>query len=210
MAYMPVICDTCGTLFVTQSFIGGSGTATIDMVGNRLGPCPTCGAMGRIPDGTYNFANDALTLLQGPQRTKDELRRFANILRGIIDGDTNVEEAQVTVRHEVPGLASLAEEIAKTRNAQFRMFLIKAILTIIGILLASQSVNIQDVDIDIHDVINITIEQEAQPPNESKSQIQQIPRSNSGLLKTRKVGRNEPCACGSVKKYKKCCGDPTR
>jgi uncharacterized protein YecA (UPF0149 family) len=90
------------------------------------------------------------------------------------------------------------------------MFLIKAILTIIGILLASQSVNIQDVDIDIHDVINITIEQEAQPPNESKSQIQQIPRSNSGLLKTRKVGRNEPCPCGSVKKYKKCCGDPTR
>jgi len=166
--------------------------------------------MGRIPDGTYNFANDALTLLQGPQRTKDELRRFANILRGIIDGDTNVEEAQVTIRHEVPGLASLAEEIAKTRNAQFRMFLIKAILTVIGILLASQSVNVQDVGIDIHDIINITIEQEAQPPNESKSQIQQIPRSNSGLLKTRKVGRNEPCPCGSVKKYKKCCGDPTR
>jgi hypothetical protein len=166
--------------------------------------------MGRIPDGTYNFANDALTLLQGPQRTKDELRRFANILRGIIDGDTNVEEAQVTVRHEVPGLASLAEEIAKTRNAQFRMFLIKALLTVIGILLASQSVNVQDVDIDIHDVINITIEQEAQPPNESKSQIQQIPRSNSGLVKTRKVGRNEPCPCGSVKKYKKRCGDLTR
>jgi hypothetical protein len=166
--------------------------------------------MGRIPDGTYNFANDALTLLQGPQRTKDELRRFANILRGIIDGDTNVEEAQVTVRHEVPGLASLAEEIAKTRNAQFRMFLIKAILTVISILLASQSVNVQDADIDIYDVINITIEQEAQPPNESKSQIQQIPRSNSGLLKTRKVGRNEPCPCGSVKNYKKCCGDPTR
>jgi len=24
--------------------------------------------------------------------------------------------------------------------------------------------------------------------------------------KTRKVGRNEPCPCGSGKKYKKCCG----
>jgi preprotein translocase subunit SecA len=23
---------------------------------------------------------------------------------------------------------------------------------------------------------------------------------------TRKVGRNEPCPCGSGKKYKKCCG----
>jgi hypothetical protein len=25
-----------------------------------------------------------------------------------------------------------------------------------------------------------------------------------------KVGRNDPCPCGSGKKYKKCCGDPTK
>ncbi|MHC4705009.1 MAG: SEC-C metal-binding domain-containing protein [Planctomycetota bacterium] len=25
-------------------------------------------------------------------------------------------------------------------------------------------------------------------------------------LETPKVGRNEPCPCGSGKKYKKCCG----
>jgi uncharacterized protein len=25
-----------------------------------------------------------------------------------------------------------------------------------------------------------------------------------------KVGRNEPCPCGSGKKYKRCCGDPTK
>jgi hypothetical protein len=25
-----------------------------------------------------------------------------------------------------------------------------------------------------------------------------------------KVGRNEPCPCGSKKKYKKCCGDPLK
>ena len=25
-------------------------------------------------------------------------------------------------------------------------------------------------------------------------------------LKTHKVGQNEPCPCGSGKKYKKCCG----
>jgi uncharacterized protein YecA (UPF0149 family) len=27
-----------------------------------------------------------------------------------------------------------------------------------------------------------------------------------GAAATRKVGRNEPCPCGSGKKYKKCCG----
>jgi len=26
------------------------------------------------------------------------------------------------------------------------------------------------------------------------------------VIKAKKVGRNEPCPCGSGKKYKKCCG----
>ncbi|MEN6337415.1 MAG: SEC-C metal-binding domain-containing protein [Phycisphaerales bacterium] len=25
-----------------------------------------------------------------------------------------------------------------------------------------------------------------------------------------KIGRNEPCPCGSGKKYKKCCGQPSQ
>jgi uncharacterized protein YecA (UPF0149 family) len=32
----------------------------------------------------------------------------------------------------------------------------------------------------------------------------QPPRAPQGVKK--KVGRNEPCPCGSGKKYKKCCG----
>ncbi|MBU1398299.1 MAG: SEC-C domain-containing protein [Proteobacteria bacterium] len=26
------------------------------------------------------------------------------------------------------------------------------------------------------------------------------------LVRSEKIGRNDPCPCGSVKKYKKCCG----
>ncbi|WP_300390609.1 SEC-C metal-binding domain-containing protein [Fusobacterium sp.] len=29
---------------------------------------------------------------------------------------------------------------------------------------------------------------------------------NEPIVKKRKIGRNEPCPCGSGKKYKKCCG----
>ena len=32
----------------------------------------------------------------------------------------------------------------------------------------------------------------------------------SNKKKTRKIGRNEPCPCGSGKKYKKCCGNPLK
>jgi len=27
--------------------------------------------------------------------------------------------------------------------------------------------------------------------------------------RTKKIGRNDPCSCGSGKKYKHCCGKPT-
>jgi len=27
-----------------------------------------------------------------------------------------------------------------------------------------------------------------------------------GIIQRRKVGRNDPCPCGSGRKYKKCCG----
>ena len=30
------------------------------------------------------------------------------------------------------------------------------------------------------------------------------------VRKSKKVGPNDPCPCGSGKKYKKCCGDPAK
>jgi uncharacterized protein YchJ len=33
-----------------------------------------------------------------------------------------------------------------------------------------------------------------------------IPGKNSPVTLTTKIGRNDPCLCGSGKKYKKCCG----
>lgn len=195
MAYLPVVCDSCGTFFINRNIIGGSGTVTFTSVG--VEPCPNCEGMGRVPDGTYQLANDSVRLLQGPNRTKDELKRFANILRGIVEDNTSVEEAVSTVRHEFPDLAPVMEEIRKTRNAEWQQFWIKVILTIIGLLAASQNVDIQDVNIDIDRAIDITVEQ----------QSRQAPRRDASRT-ARKIGRNDPCPCGSGKKYKKCCGNP--
>ncbi|MBQ6892711.1 MAG: SEC-C domain-containing protein [Clostridia bacterium] len=33
-----------------------------------------------------------------------------------------------------------------------------------------------------------------------------MPQKKVPVRKTEKVGRNDPCPCGSGKKYKKCCG----
>ena len=34
----------------------------------------------------------------------------------------------------------------------------------------------------------------------------EAPKAGTFIREERKVGRNEPCPCGSGKKYKQCCG----
>jgi uncharacterized protein YecA (UPF0149 family) len=42
----------------------------------------------------------------------------------------------------------------------------------------------------------------SQPKNQLTEEARVKPRDATG----RKIGRNDPCPCGSGKKYKKCCG----
>jgi uncharacterized protein YecA (UPF0149 family) len=42
--------------------------------------------------------------------------------------------------------------------------------------------------------------------NEEKGKFYKKELHRSSAARTAKVGRNEPCPCGSGKKYKKCCG----
>ncbi len=41
---------------------------------------------------------------------------------------------------------------------------------------------------------------------ERRAELYKIEKTSKTLVKPPKVGRNDPCPCGSGKKYKKCCG----
>ncbi len=41
---------------------------------------------------------------------------------------------------------------------------------------------------------------------DKRKEIQKAYKTSKTIVKATKVGRNEPCPCGSGKKYKKCCG----
>ena len=43
-------------------------------------------------------------------------------------------------------------------------------------------------------------------PQEERIQMKKEYNRSKTVIKDKKVGRNEPCICGSGKKYKKCCG----
>ena len=42
--------------------------------------------------------------------------------------------------------------------------------------------------------------------DEKRKEIQKSWRASKTIVNENKVGRNDPCPCGSGKKYKKCCG----
>lgn len=196
MPDVPAVCDTCGTVF--SSGIYAENATIVTLVGNTAGPCPRCGGMGHVPDGTFTFTENTIELLQGPQRTVSELQSLAEILRQARERHASTEEVAETIRRESPQLTRLADLLPRTRSELYGF--IQIVLAIIAIVLtqaAAQRIDIQEVDVDIDQVISITFQQQIQQ-RASESQTQQIP----------KVGRNELCPCGSGKKYKKCHGNP--
>jgi hypothetical protein len=105
------------------------------------------------------FVNQALVTLTAPERTTDELRRFYSVLTdALAESYIGVEQAQETVRVEIPELAAFTEELARKRNTDAWIAFIKMLVAILGWLLIRQSVGIQDVDIAPH--VQITMEQD--------------------------------------------------
>ena len=197
------VCDVCGSFFPTYGFYAADNeyVELLEPPTVTIGPdvpvpdCPVCGGTSHILSGEYNLVGDTLQLLQGPERTVSELQRLAQILREARNRNADLDEIRQAVREEAPELGKIADLLPRNR-AELYAF-IALILTAIQLLLSSPA-NIQDVNIDADVVINKTIEQHrgVEPTNTPRL----VP----------KVGRNEPCPCGSGKKYKKCHGDPTR
>ena len=193
---VPAFCDTCGAVF--RSGIVVENSTNITFVGNRAGPCPVCGSMGHIPDGVFNFVGSTIEILSAPKRTVDELTRLARILREAREKRQSPEEVAQTIRKELPELSGLADLLPKTR-ADLYAFL-ALIVAVIALLSQGIGGNGKSTNITVNQTINqVFVETESAASTQPKTA--QSPRKT-----TPKVGRNEPCPCGSGKKYKKCCG----
>jgi preprotein translocase subunit SecA len=65
----------------------------------------------------------------------------------------------------------------------------------------------------VHMIYHVTIKKREEPPKQAETPMTQVapgssptPRKQAVRVGGGKVGRNDPCPCGSGKKYKKCCG----
>ncbi|WP_088033548.1 SEC-C metal-binding domain-containing protein [Evansella clarkii] len=190
MVDIPAVCDDCGAVF--PSGIGGDGGSIITLGNNKSGPCPNCNGMGSVLDGTFRLASGALEVLTAPQRTVEELKRLSQVLNKAKEQRITPEEFKSEVENELPQFSGLLDYLPKNRSERINAFyfFISTLLTIISIILSNQNGGGDQIEInnniEVNQVINnIYIQNEL--PNE-------------------KIGRNEPCYCGSGIKYKKCHG----
>jgi hypothetical protein len=193
MPDVPAFCDTCGAAFPSGFFAEDASFSLSNFI---AGPCPKCGGMGHVPDGLYNIVGNSINILANSRRSSSELIRIAERLRSAKQRNATPDEISATLKEELPELSSVADTIPKTR-AELYAF-ITVILTIIGMIVTSLSGK-ESPKIEVHQVItNIT---ESPDANNNRKVSTPLPATRG-----KKVGRNEPCPCGSGRKYKKCCG----
>lgn len=197
MPSIPAFCDSCGTPF--PSGFSFENSFNITLSGNKCRPCPNCGGVGHVPDGVFNFIGRTIEILSAPQRTIEEITRLAEILRDAKTKQQSTEQVSAQIKQEIPGLYSLAELLPKNRGELYAF--LQLVLAAITLLTQSPQAT-QNITIKVSQVVEQTLEsgQTVKPQPHAPKQANRAPKQSI------KVGRNEPCPCGSGHKYKKCCG----
>jgi hypothetical protein len=188
MPSVPAFCDSCGTVFSSGIFVENS--TNISFSGNRSGPCPSCGGMGHVPDGVFNFIGNTIEILSAPERTISELAQLAKILREAKAKAETREQVVARVEKEIPSLSKLVNLLPENKSELYGFLAV----VLAAIQLFTQSPSTQNTT-----TVNVTqvIQQVVSEP----AAVKTVPAEPK-----QKVGRNEPCPCGSGIKYKRCCG----
>lgn len=192
MPAVPAFCDSCGAAFASGFFVDNARSVTFS--GCSSGPCPACGGMGHVPDGVFNFIGNTIEILSAPNRTVNELRQLANLIKAAEERRAPPEEVAEQIRAELPGFRQIAD-LLPTNRGELYGFL--ALVLAAAQLLSSPSGTTNNI------TVNQVIEQACPPAPASQPVAARVAPARA--LPNRQ-GRNEPCACGSGKKYKKCCG----
>jgi hypothetical protein len=131
MALVPVFCDNCGTIFATASFVGGDARG-VSLDKARLGPCPTCGGRGRVPDGVYDFIGDTARALSAPRPSREQLEGLAKIIEDGRAREAPAEEIASQLQAEAPELEPVINAFIEQRPDPLRW--IYLLQLIIGVL----------------------------------------------------------------------------
>ena len=130
VAEIPAVCETCGTVFGSGLALR-LGTRNVGITGGRYGPCPSCGGLGKVADGVYEFIDDARLIFEAwtPNRRQQLLDAIA-AARQTPEPRAAVEAAITSD----PGLREVAERLLIPKDAAAFWALIVCLLAVLSML----------------------------------------------------------------------------
>lgn len=217
MPSIPAFCNKCGASLNSGIFIENSTNVTLS--NNRVGYCPKCGSQGHTLDGTFDFIDNSIKILSASTRTIDELSRLENILNEAIKEKQSQQFISKRIKDEIPTLANFSILVPKNTSDlyTFLTFVLTLVIYLTPFFQSHQKLPELSTDQIVEMIVHsnelgkqqIRHEKTYNSSNTKKQASSKVKNSGeigSVLQKGQKIGRNDPCPCGSGSKYKKCHG----
>jgi hypothetical protein len=214
-AFLPFACKRCGRYYGQDNFVFNSGASNVTFVDNWAA-CPNCGTMNRqaLANGTYNargggrweVARQAARDILSAKPTTEDIERLAQLIKEAQARKSEVEQVASAIEDETP-FAALAKTL-RNHPPGWGAYLISTLLAVVLWLIQSPTSG-SSAPQPVPAAHQMSPQQMDELAQKIANQIEQREGLNQ-RHELRKPGRNEPCFCGSGKKYKKCCGDPVK
>lgn len=207
MQQMPAACGHCGYLYPSGYYSDPGGTgirvsaATLEVATVTI-PCPMCGRnRGNVLAREYRLIEDAAALLQGPEHSEEERKSLTALLREAREQGESADEIRTKADERAPELSSLVDKLLDEKPESMKDDTWSTLLlsTLDG--LTPKGENGSTDELVPSEVIYNSL-------NQYNITTVQAPPTADVQQAAHKVGRNDPCPCGSGKKYKRCHGDP--
>ncbi|MCS3956331.1 hypothetical protein [Salinibacter ruber] len=143
MPEIPAFCQECGAVFGSGIVIDDATNVTL--AGNSAGPCPECSGTGHIPDGVFNFVDEAVEVLSAPEHSSEQLRRLVALIEEASQENASPEEIEESIRTELPEFASLTGWLPQTRKELYDF--LKLLLLAVSILPPALSGSEEEVEL---------------------------------------------------------------
>lgn len=93
---VPAICD-CGAVWFSSSFMHIQGGGSAQITGSKVGPCPHCKQLSRIPDGIYRATSIELFRSDQASRLAEALQSLGTALK---EGRATREETEQKIKND--------------------------------------------------------------------------------------------------------------
>jgi hypothetical protein len=204
---IPALCERCGEWFTHPGMAMGTSMTYKAQEGARINH-PGCGGDGVIPAGEYEFTEAGVKAVLDANLSTDDLAQLIALLREA-HGAATYEELADVVDRAPRAVRGKLKKLLPTDLSKATFY-----LTILMLALNQHSQSEQagtahrDAQAQVAAIERSSKILEGGIPQLVLDAIQQAKGSPVGQSPpaSPKVGRNDPCSCGSGKKYKMCCG----